>query len=270
MADLNAYLSRIGFEGPVRPDRATLDALHRAHALAVAYENLDVQLGRRRTPAPNDAFDKIVSGRGGWCYEMNGSLGLALQMIGFDVTRMAGGVVRSLVGDSQIGNHLVLRVNLPEGPVIADVGFGDGPLTPFDLKDHAFGDRGFDYRLEDLGEGWWRLHNHPGGGAPDFDFRAEPADEALLAERCQFLQTSETSIFVQNLFCFRHSPAGYAVLRGRVLRHVTAQGVEEVLIDSANDLVAQLRDVFGLDVPEAASLWDAILARHEVVMAAAT
>jgi len=43
---LAAFLRRIGFEGEARPDLATLKAVHRAHLLAIPYENLDVQLGR--------------------------------------------------------------------------------------------------------------------------------------------------------------------------------------------------------------------------------
>ena len=136
--DLKAYLDRIGFAGEPRPDLATLSALHRAHLMAIPYESLDVQLGRPLTPDPDAAFEKIVvRRRGGWCYEMNGLFGLALEAIGFRVTRLAGGVMREVLGDVQVGNHLVLRVDL-DRPWIADVGFGDGTLEPFPLQAGPF------------------------------------------------------------------------------------------------------------------------------------
>src|SRR5262245_14404995 len=117
--DLQAYFDRIGFTGTARPDIATLRALHRGHALSISYENLDVQLGRPVTIDPADAFDKIVRrGRGGWCYEMNGLLGAVLQEVGFKVTRLAGGVHRATRGPAAVGNHLVLLVDLDEGPWI--------------------------------------------------------------------------------------------------------------------------------------------------------
>src|SRR6185503_6394389 len=98
--DLQAYLDRIGFAGEARPDLATLTALHRAHLLAIPYENLDVQFGTPVTIEPAAAFEKIVTrGRGGWCYEMNGLFGAALDEIGFQVTRLAGGVRRDLMGE---------------------------------------------------------------------------------------------------------------------------------------------------------------------------
>src|SRR6185503_3263469 len=134
--ELQAYLDRIGHSGPVRPDLATLKALHRAHLKAISYENLDVQLGRRVTTDPADAYAKIVErGRGGWCYEMNGLFGWALDQVGFSVMRMAGAANRELLGDLLIGNHLVLLVDLgAEGRWIADVGFGDGSIDPYPLQ----------------------------------------------------------------------------------------------------------------------------------------
>ena len=203
---LDQYLARIGYAGLLNPDLETLSGLHRAHLLAIPYENMDVQLQRPVVTDPARAFARIVGrGRGGWCYEMNGVLGWALGQIGFSVTRMAGGVMREMAGDGQIGNHLVLRVDLPDGPYIADVGFGDGPIEPYPLRDHAFEQDGYPFRLEHLGDNWWRLHNHPNGGAKSFDFRAVAADEALLTAKCEFLQTAETSGFTQNFVAQRHA-----------------------------------------------------------------
>src|SRR4249920_904388 len=99
--ELSAYLERIGYSGPVAPDPATLKALHRAHLLAIPYENLDVQLRRTVTTDPAAAYDKIVRrGRGGWCYEMNGLFGAMLEAVGFDVMRMAGAANRELSATS--------------------------------------------------------------------------------------------------------------------------------------------------------------------------
>ena len=52
----------------------------------------------------------------------------ALQEIGFEVTRMVGGVMRAIHGDQAMGNHLVLRVDLEE-PMLADVP-GTTPSVP--------------------------------------------------------------------------------------------------------------------------------------------
>jgi N-hydroxyarylamine O-acetyltransferase len=264
--NLAAYLDRIGHSGPVRPDLATLRAVHRAHHFAIPYENLDVQLKRTVVTDPAAAFDKIVTRRrGGWCYEMNGLLGWALGEIGFKVTRMMAGVRREQDGDIAVSNHLILRVDLEDGPWMADVGFGDGPVDPYPIVAGPVNAGLFPYRLETLEDGWWRLHNHPAGGAPSFDFQIAPADEQAMADRCHWLQTDPASGFVQNAVVQRHQPDRLLMLRGRSLRTLTAEGASDRLIADADDYVATLKADFALDLPEAASLWPAIVARHEAL-----
>lgn len=262
--DVNAYLARIGLAAPVEPTLEGLRAVHRAHLLAAPFENLHVQLGRPVTTEIGAIYEKIVEARrGGWCYEMNGLLGWALQELGFAITRTAAGVMREMSGDAAVGNHLTLQVHLPDGVYLADVGFGDGPIAPFRLAEGEFDDGRFSFGLSQQEGGWWRFHNHRYGGAKSFDFRPIPADEALLTGKCAYLQTAEASPFVQNLVCQRHTDEGFASLRGRIFREVTPQGIaSERLLESADDLVSTLRDRFGLDALESATLWPNIMDRH--------
>ena len=268
--DLAAYLVRIGYDGQPRPDLATLKAVHRAHLQAIPYENLDVHLGRPGGIEIADAFDKLVTRRrGGWCYEMNGLLGWALQEIGFEVTRLCGGVMRGERGDDAVGNHLVLLVQIDGEPWIADTGLGDGIFEPIPLKEGPHQVAGFDFQLERLDKEWWRLRNHDMGGAPYFDFTLAPADPARLARVCQWLRTSPESMFTQLLMAFRFTPDGVVSLLGRVLRRIQPGRKTEHLIATPEELVATLHSEFGLDVPEAATLWPAICATHEVAFAKA-
>jgi N-hydroxyarylamine O-acetyltransferase len=261
--ELGAYLDRIGYRGAPRPDRATLDEVQRRHHLAIPYESLDVMLGRPLTTSPAEAYDKIVRRRrGGWCYEMNGLMGWALGEIGFKVTRLAGAVMRSALGDAQIGNHLVLRVDLPEGPVIADVGLGDGPFEPFAVIEGPFQARGLNHRLESLGGGWWRTHNPAWARPPDFDFHLQGEDEAALSAKCAELQSSPESIFVMNLICQRFLPGSHVDLVGLVLREVSPAATTERVLEDAADLARTLREVFGVDMPEAGGAWPRILEQH--------
>lgn len=262
---LSAYLERIGFEGTPRPDLDTLRRMHRGHLERIPYENLDVQLGRPVSLEPGDIFEKLVERRrGGWCFEMCGLLAWALEEIGFRVTRMAGGVRRAQFGDAMLGNHLVLRVDL-DRPYLADVGFGDGMVEPAPLEAGPIRQGFLELRLEAMADGWWRLHNHPRGTAPSFDFRSEPGSRELFAAKCRQLQTDPGSTFVQNAICKRHFPDRIESLLGRVLRTVRADGVEERVLDSADAYVETLARVFGLDLPEAAPLWPRIAARHEAL-----
>ena len=265
--DIAAYLDRIGFDGEAKADPSTLRALQRAHLRAIPYENLDVLLGRPVTTDPAAAFDKLVTRRrGGWCYEMNGVFGWALDCLGFRVTRLASGVMRSALGAASLGNHLVLRVDWPDGATLADVGLGDGPLEPFDVAAGPFTAGGLDFRLEALDDGWWRLHNHPGARPPDFDFHLNHGDEDLLALRCISLQTDPASIFVQNLICQRFTGNGHLQLLGRVLKRTGGLETSTHLLSSAGELTDVLADEFGLDEPAAADLWPRLCERHAELM----
>jgi N-hydroxyarylamine O-acetyltransferase len=259
---LASYLQRVGFAGVPRVDVDTLSRLHRSHLEAIPYEALDVQLGRPVSLELPRIYEKLVErGRGGWCYEMCGLFGWALEEIGFRVTRVAGGVARSLFGDFAVGNHLVLRVDL-DRPYLADTGFGEGLVEPVPIEPAEIRQRFLVFRLEALPEGWWRLHNHPNGGPPSFDFRLEPAAPGVLEAKCEWLQTNALSPFVQNAVCQRHFPDRLELLRGKVLRTVRAAGVAQRTLASPDEYVDVLRRVFALDLPEAASLWPRIEARH--------
>jgi len=259
---LDAYLENIGFVGEPKPDLDTLRQIHRQHLLTIPFENLDVQLKATVDLDIERIYSKIVEGgRGGWCFEMNGLLEWALREAGFDVMRMAGGVLRKEHGDAAFGNHLLLCVKL-EQTWIADVGFGDGFFEPVPLRAHRFEQRGFGFHLEQLEDGW-RFHNHQSAAAESYDFRQAVADERLLAEHSAHLSTAAESPFVANLVCQKFVPHGYDIQVGRVAKQVTPQGKREWLIDSADELLETLSDRFGLDVPEVEGLWDQIVARHE-------
>lgn len=268
--DLDLYLARIGFEGRPSPDLATLRRLHRAHVEAIPYETLDVQFG---TPVSRDAaaaFDKIVRRRrGGWCYEMNGLLGAALDAIGFRTRRLAGAVERAKSGDAVIGNHLVLLVDLDEA-FLADAGFGNGLIEPVPARAGAFAAGPFKGSIIALGGGWMRASFDDGEAAASYDFNPAIDGEALLEDRCRFLQTNEASPFVLNAVVQRWRADAHYAMRGRVLTHIGRSGRDRTLIASAEDYVETLRRVFALDLPAAASLWPKISARHDALFAAAS
>lgn len=261
---LSAYLARIGHKDPVRPDLETLKAVHAAHLRAIPYDALDVQLGRSLTTDVAAAYRKIVDqGRGGWCYEMNGLFGWALAEIGFSTTRLCSGPMRPYAAERELGNHLIIRVDLDE-PWIADVGYGDGPIEPYRMVEGEFTQRGFTYRLENIGGGWLRLNNHQYGLSPTYDFRPDLSDERLLSERCRHLHTAEDSPFVLNLVALRHTQNGVFHLVGRKIRGCeNGLPTASRLINSAEELEAVLTDDFGIRTPEGVKgLWPKVCARH--------
>jgi len=254
---LDAYLARIGVARPLSADAAALGAIHRAHALGFTWEAIDCFMGWPVSLEPQASWGKMVGGRrGGWCYELNGLLGAALSAMGFAVTRLCGGVRRAEIGDDMVGNHLTLRVDLADGPWLAETGLGDALVDPIPLRLGAVAQRGYAFALEQADGAWWRFRNHAHAGAPSFDFRPDYADEARLAGMHAVLRTSDQSPFVNNLVVQRHFPDRIESVINRTRRTVTPGGVHEKAIGSAAELGALFERVFAIDVPEITAVWD--------------
>jgi N-hydroxyarylamine O-acetyltransferase len=123
----DAWLARIDYAGSRTPSLETLQALVFAHARAIAYESIDILLDR----APNLDLASlqgkmIEADRGGYCFEQNMLFRGGLRSLGYDVTSLQARVVRGLDVDAPRPMlHMILQVNLPEGPFLADVGFGN-------------------------------------------------------------------------------------------------------------------------------------------------
>jgi N-hydroxyarylamine O-acetyltransferase len=125
--DQQAWLDRIGFSGSLQP---TLDTLHQlifAHSHAVAYESLDIMLGRTPKLDIRSLQRKMIAGgRGGYCLEQNMLFREGLRSLGYKITSLQGRVVRGMAIDApRPAIHMLLQVDLPEGPYLADVGFGN-------------------------------------------------------------------------------------------------------------------------------------------------
>ena len=225
---VNDYFTRIDYSGAAEPTTAVLASLVRAHALSVPFENVDVQLGRPLTIEPENAFEKIVTrNRGGWCYEQNGLFGWALEQIGFSVTRVAAAVRRSERGDLATANHLCLVVRSADSNSawLADVGFGGSMLAPIKLETADHLQLPFEIGLRRSDDDHWQFWENLGNGEFNYDFLAEPADESALSAKCEFLQTSPDSGFVQSLVAQIRLPGAHKTLRGKVLSQASEHGI---------------------------------------------
>jgi N-hydroxyarylamine O-acetyltransferase len=137
--DQNAWLTRIGYSGPVVPTLETLNRLIFAHSHSIAYETLDIMLGcPPKLDVPTLQQKMIANKRGGYCFEQNMLFRTGLRSLGFRITSLQGRVVRGLAIDApRPAIHMLLKVELPEGAYLADVGFGNlAPTSALLLAPH--------------------------------------------------------------------------------------------------------------------------------------
>ena len=177
--DIKAYFHRIGLELPedLTPNSALLRQLHLAHCTTVPYENLDMIRGIPTSLEEDALFHKIVEeGRGGLCFELNGSFGNLLRALGYQVTDYAA---RYLRGESTLPmrRHRVLKVEATDGAWLCDVGIGEVcQREPVRLEEGLVQEQfGETYKLEKeefLGWVLWDLYK--GSWRKFYSFTEEP------------------------------------------------------------------------------------------------
>ncbi|MCY3944660.1 MAG: arylamine N-acetyltransferase [Anaerolineaceae bacterium] len=252
--DIPAYCARIGDAGPLPATLATLKQLHRAHLLAIPFENLDIHWGRPIVLDETRLFDKIVTRRrGGFCYEQNGLFAAVLRALGFQVDLLEARVQAKTWETGRPWDHLVLLVTL-EQRWLADVGFGESFREPL-LLDEA--------GAQERPEGTWRVQ-HDGcegvhssrtaGGdwQAEYRFRLQPRQLRDFTPGCEYHQRSPDSNFTQQRVCSLATPTGRITLGDR--RFIVTENGERQEQDLADEAGFQqlLQKYFGIATPPSA------------------
>jgi N-hydroxyarylamine O-acetyltransferase len=253
--DLEAYFARIGYDGPLAPTFETLKGLHYAHALSIPFENLDVLAKRPILLDPASLQKKLVrEKRGGYCFEVNALFAAVLRELGFDVTTLIGRVRWMSPEDVDTArSHMLMRVELPEGSYLADVGFGGltmtGPIrfetgieqqTPHEprrLLDHEDG-----FELQARIAGTW---------TPIYRFTMEPHRRTDYEVASWYTSTHPSSIFVQFLIAGLPREGQWLSLFNRDFKIRGLDGKAETrVLDSADEIAEVLKTHFGISLSE--------------------
>jgi N-hydroxyarylamine O-acetyltransferase len=264
MIDLDAYFHRIGYAGAREPTLEVLSALHLAHPGAIAYENLDPLMGVAPRLDPASLQAKLVEGgRGGYCYEQNSLFRLVLEALGFDITLLAARVIWNAPPDRPLRqrSHMLIRVELSEGPFLADVGFGGflatAPLRfePGLTQDSPTGRQRLvaldgDYAVEvETSTGWSPLYRFD--LVPHLPVDYEPLN--------WFSATHPLVIFPHNLIAERLTPALRAtVFNDRLMLRRPGQEPEVRVMADAGSFAEVMEGVLGIRLPAPA---EAVFAR---------
>ncbi len=255
--DLEAWLRRIGHDGPRTPDLATLRAIVSAQSGVIPFENVDVLLGRTpRLDLPSLERKLVTEGRGGYCFELNALLRAGLTALGFAVTGLLARVIVGLDADAaRPATHMVPRVELPEGAFLADAGFGNltptGPLALIPGLDQATPHETMRLMAEGpelvlqarLGAEWRNIYR----------LSPEPKLHADYEVANWFTATHPGSPFVSNLVVSRPGPAGTraTLFNGRLTLRRPGQDADRRMLVDEDDWRDALARTFGLTLTAA-------------------
>ena len=183
-------------------DAAGLAALQQAQRRRIAFENIDVLLGRGIDIAPDAIFAKLVTrARGGYCFEQNALFLRALKTLGFNARPLLGRVWLNAAAFPAGGvpprTHTFNLVRLPDGDWIADAGFGGGDPHPMPLRPgDIMGAGGVRHTLaHDHAHGWMLTRN----GIPQYSFTQDEVWPSDLAQANHWTATAPASRFLKGL-----------------------------------------------------------------------
>jgi N-hydroxyarylamine O-acetyltransferase len=256
--DLDAYLTRIGFDGPRDASPETLKALHGLHPQAIAFENLDPFLGRPVSLDIASLQEKLVgSRRGGYCFEHNLLFMHALRALGFDVTGLAARVLWGQPDDAITPRgHMLLRIELDGKNYVADVGFGGltqtGPLLLIPGIEQETPHEPF--RILETGDHFRMQANAGGEWRTLYGFDLTEQFEVDYAVSNYFLSTAPASHFISTLIAARPMPdRRYALRNNRLSIHHRGGRSEQKRVATMAELAETIERLFEVTIPDRAA-----------------
>ncbi len=250
--DLDAYLARIGYDGPRTPTVEVFCDLHTAQMFSIPFENLAIQMREPISLGIAEMMAKMVHGkRGGYCFELNGLFSVALEALGFDVDRLAA---RVRYGNPLIAArlHQLLAVNFGAERWIADVGFGGNGLIapiPFQL-DTELTQYGETFRLKQETDDLYVLEGLlPDGWLDLYAFTLEPLYRIDYEPANYYMSTSPASPFTQTRIVALPNPEGRTILVEHELKVRTNGATTTSEIGPGDAYIHELKARFGIEVP---------------------
>lgn len=246
-----AYVRRIDFQGDLAPNENTLRTLHRAHALAVPFENLDILLGRPILLDLTSLYHKFVDRRrGGYCFEQNTFFAAVLEHMGYKVTPLAA---RVRFGAQRIlpRTHMLLQVDCEGSRFLADVGFGNmGPLEPVLMEPERISEQGaWRYRLVKQDALWILQIEEENAWSDLYGFTFEPQILVDYELANYYVSTHPASIFRQRLVAHKRGMQSRSMVVNLELIEKEGRRSTSVPIADDDELLKILDNLFGLSFP---------------------
>ncbi len=245
------YLKRIKLaDTPPEPTLKFIAKMMQQHLFNIPFENLDVQAGKIVSLVPEEIVDKIVyQNRGGYCYEVNGLLAMALQKLGISCYFTAAHSMT--YGVRRPRTHLVIIAKIEGNTYLLDTGFGShGIRLPMNLSqtNQEIVQDGQTYKLEKKGSDFNLYALVRETWLPQYSFKKQAYEYIEFSLANYFNSTHPDSIFVKAPLVILFNPKGKKVLSGNVIKHYVNGEMSEKTFDST-EYATILKKEFGLEAP---------------------
>lgn len=244
---IDQYLRRIDYAGPLEPTYSVLRELQKNHLLNIPFENLDIHTGRQIILDVEKIYEKVVvGGRGGFCYELNELFHELLVTLGFQARRISARVFNGQGDYTQEFDHMAVLVQIGDQQYLTDVGFGEFALEPLMLQEGVVQkDPRGEFIIDRYGREYWRVSKRgPEGNTPEYIFTDVPRQLAEYAGMCHYHQTSPDSHFTAKRLISRPTENGRITITGDQLKISEKDAVKEFTIKDESEFANLLWQYF--------------------------
>ena len=246
--DIQQYLQRINYAGPISMTHEVLADLQNSHLLSVPFENLDIHNNTKIDLA--NLFDKIVvRRRGGFCYELNGLFYELLMQLGFTAKIVSARVYNDKDGYGEEFDHMALVVKIDDDDYLVDVGFGEFAFHPIKIapNQETTDPRGV-FKIEPFNGDYTivKKRNADGTFVPEYMFSETARDLAEFNGMCLYHQTSPESHFTQKRICSLPTNDGRVTLTGNTVKIKENGIVKEHHLENEEQVKTALWEYFGI------------------------
>jgi len=245
-----SYLERIRYSGYLSTTVDSLAAIQESQLQTIPFENFDICLNRKIFTTPSALLNKLIgTRRGGYCFELNGLLLMALQSFGFEARALLARV--HISGKPTGRGHQISLVNINGKPWIVDVGFGaDTPSIPMPLTINVpVSNNGQTFRLTENELFGFMLQCKNGEIWKDlYSFELNHVCLGDIEYGNHFASTSKKTIFTHARVAAIQVPNGVVTL----LNHTVKKSIEgkEILIrlEENESYIQALETHFGIEL----------------------
>jgi len=253
--DIEKYLKRIDFQGPVYIHKDVLFKLQKNHLLNIPFENLDIYYGKKINLSIDKLYQKIIiDERGGFCYELNGLFYNLLKQIGFNAKLISARVHSKNGKYSPEYDHLAIIVAIDDNEYLVDVGFGKFSLEPLRFQmTESIEDVLGQFKFDKLNIDYYRINEIIDNNLiPQYIFSDKERKFQEFEERCKFHQTSENSHFTKKKLISITTKDGRITLNDSLLK-ITRFGTKKEIEFNENDFETKLKQFFNIEIEKGSS-----------------
>jgi arylamine N-acetyltransferase len=249
--DIQKYLERINYTGPLDGGVKELFALQEAHYIAVPYENFDILAGRPLSLSIPDLYKKIVlERRGGYCFELNGLFAELLRQLGYEVTEYFSRYLRD-EPPLPMPRHRVMVAEAQGKRYFVDIGVGGVvPRWPLLMAPGVEQKQNNElYRLsrdEVLGNVIQEFRH--GQWSNYISFTDEPAYPVDFIAANYWCQYAPESIFNKEPMAAILTPNGRVTMFGPEVRVFSPDGVKVIPVGSEDEVKMMAKEWFGVNI----------------------